>query len=529
MLCPSKRIFMNSAIMPFPADDFLCVSMFQNKSNQLEFSSSLNGMDWNPGTVPFPDIQACNPVSHTFNGKLYTAYQGYGPYLGMNSAIYKLYLASTSNGVDWSTNSNPIASNIGGYHCAMFSFERMLCIIYQEVNTARLCLISSYDGSNWTAPAYIADYATKTGPAVTVDQGVVYLVFQDNVTEQLVLITSIDLVSWSAVNTLCNQQLACNPSISSYQGELFLIYQPWANGKVVGKLYFASYGHGMNWQYDSSPISTEIGGFPGVITASETGLCVLYQMINSAALCCMQKNYADSWEPAQTILDFVTESGPAFCNVPYVYEAGRKLAEAHPIYASAALPLPQNCTAILGPDAQYNWANKPKEAQTYWGFTGIVCIKDTVYGTDEIALKAGSVIIFPGTHSPRRAEMAHSVYAGQAQVNSVPTPALYKGFDVANQPQTSLHQQVCDLYMPPDFKDGLPAYINNFLGFAFDVSFQNKEPQYFLLYNSGQLNGSYFYRLNEANQQVPASVMSKDWKSWLAAFCTKNFPGVIDR
>ncbi|WP_156455234.1 hypothetical protein [Janthinobacterium sp. B9-8] len=522
---------MNNSIVPFPSDDFLCVSMFQNKSNQLEFSSSSNGMDWTPGVVPFPSILACNPVSYTFDGKLYIAYQGYGPYQGMSSAIYKLYLASTENGVDWNTNSVPIATNIGGYHCAMFSFDGAFCIIYQEVNTARLCLISSSDGSNWSTPSYVGDYATKTGPSVTVDQNTIYLVFQNNDTQQLVLTTSKDLMTWSPVSILCNQQLACNPSICVHQGELFLIYQPWADGKVVGKLYFATYGHGINWQYDSSPISTEIGGFPAVITASETGLCILYQMINSASLCCMQKSYSGSWGPTQTILDFFTLTGPAFCNIPYVYEAGRKLAAAHPIYASDDLPLPANCVAILGPDAEYNWANKPKEAETFWGFTGIVAIKDTQYGTDAnpISLKAGSVIIFPGTHSPKLARNAKSIYEGLAQVNSVPTDAIYKGYDVALEPETSLHQQVCKLYMPPSYKGGLPAYIKNFIGFAFDVTVQKKVPQYYMLYNSGQLNNPYFYYLSDTNQKVPASLMSKEWRSWLAAFCTKNFQGLIER
>lgn len=244
-----------------------------------------------------------------------------------------------------------------------------------------------------------------------------------------------------------------------------------------------------------------IGKTCPTLSASDMGLCILFQTINSGQLSCIQQPYGGSWSSVQDTI-YKTLSSPALIHISlYKNQVIRRLLKEEK--GLPTLPL------YLGPDAKYNWDNKPNEPQLYWGFTGIVCIKDTHTG-----LRAGAVIIFPGTHSPNGPGI--KPYQGTAHANGVKKDALIKG-DVNQNKYTSVHLQLCKLYM----KDGasntdLEEYRKHFIGFALtDLDHRDKIvfPPYTPQFISNQLNSDCF----------GAASMSKEWQSLLGEFCKKNF------
>jgi len=491
------------------SDIFLCASIYQNQSNRLELISSDDGMNWSEGTSILPNVSACNPATATFKGELYVAYQPW-----TTKVVGQLYLASSPDGVTWNANPTCIGPNIGGPRSTMAVLGNKLVIVYQEINTARLCIIWSEDGYNWTAPAYIGSYKTQTAPAIATENGLIYLVFQNTSTYQLELMTSSDGVTWSTPSVLCNGAQACNPSIAAFDGDIFLVYQPWS-GKVVGQLFYGYYGAGLPWQY-SGPISTSIGGNPPSLSASDAGLCVLFQEINSAKLCCMMKPAGEAWSSADYVDGDVTITGPASCTIPYASRVSRQLRAKVP-QSVAVSPVPDtpDFNAIIYEDSYYNWNNRVQ--QDDWGFTGIVNWCTTSTKTIS-TFSPGNIVIFPGSNRNKNP----STYAGGSQINGKYSPPIIRG---KVPPQTNaLHAQLCNLLMPENFDGGISAYMNNFVGFAYSTP-QGADGIYDLQYVSGQLNWPHFVLLNKDGTPTTkkAKNLSPGWQSWLAAACSAAF------
>ncbi|KAA5534530.1 hypothetical protein F0919_07875 [Taibaiella lutea] len=493
--------------------DLLVVFQTTDGSNQLMVSSYNNDEEeWSAEAPLISGLQACNPAIATYEGIFYVAYQ---PWSG--KVVGQLYVAASEDGTTWTTNSNPVATNIGGFASTMTEFRDALYNIYQEINTGRLCIIYSNDGIEWSAPAYISNYITKTNPSVTVMDGVLYLVYQTPDSLQLVITTTEDCLNWTTPSPLFSGMQACNPSITSFEGKLYVAYQPW-NQKVVGQLYVASYGNGINWQHSTAPIVPNMGGCAASIAVYNGTLEIVYQEMNTARLCITSSEDGSTWATWAYISDYATITLPA-AKSTLRNEIRRKLEESGiVIKAKSQLPDPfQEDFFHTSPDADYNWEHYPSKVENGWGLTGIVNWQACETATDP-ALQPGTIFIFPGnrnTEEMYNKEYPNDGYQGQAMINGKSADPIY--FQAPNK-SGSLHGQLCNLIKPEGID--LIKFMQNFLGFAYDGQTLKMK------FNSNALNSLWFY-LYDTNKDTTVKktfmFLSEDWELSLKGALDKYF------
>lgn len=256
------------------------VTIWVNQNNQLAFSTSSDGIDWNSGNL-FPNAWQTDAVPGLveFNNQLYA----YWYYSGNGANSTAIYYAQYQGNGQWgglgytnlTNNSLNVSNGLGG-GINLVEYNNSLFAIWQEIGNFggnALYFSSSTDGINWASPQAILDAAIwqqESVPSLVVFQNTLYAYYV-GVGGQGVFYTTYDTASngWSPVQLISNL-LANNNAITDFGLSVVnvadqALYMAWQGGpNNTNNLFIASSSDGKNWTVPDQIDNTYGWGIPSL-------------------------------------------------------------------------------------------------------------------------------------------------------------------------------------------------------------------------------------------------------------------------
>ncbi len=122
------------------------------------------------------------------------------------------------------------------------AFGNDLVAVWRGFGTDQLLYYSSFDGSNWSAPANIPGVSSSIGPSLAVFNGRLYAAWKGFDTDEQLWYSSFDGSSWAPQAQIPGHSII-GPSLAGFDGRL---YAAWRGSGTDQQLWYSSFD-GSNW------------------------------------------------------------------------------------------------------------------------------------------------------------------------------------------------------------------------------------------------------------------------------------------
>ena len=152
------------------------------------------------------------------------------------------------------------------------AFGNDLVAVWRGFGTDQLLYYSSFDGSNWSAPANIPGVSSSIGPSLAVFNGGLYAAWKGFATDSLLYYSSFDGSSWAPQEMIPGVSSSIGPSLAVFNGRL---YAAWKGFDTDEQLWYSSFD-GSSWAPQAqipghSIIGPSLAGFDGRLYAAWRG------------------------------------------------------------------------------------------------------------------------------------------------------------------------------------------------------------------------------------------------------------------